>query len=177
MLIGANLIRDLTIELPADSKDHILPYCADQRHPADTLFFIAEEDWRLAESHCGRDFNEVELTDDLKMALEMPDSVAEVEAVRGDDTTFPRFQTSAKVEPSATARAGASKTGWVDEGFHFYGRGTKPKASEFSTATRWLVDMVKICTEAHRAGARDLLWMSWLPKSRSALRTRRGTAA
>ena len=24
--------------------------------------------------------------------------------------------------------------------------------------------MVKFCTEAHRAGARDLLWMSWLPK-------------
>ena len=29
------------------SQDHILPYMTDVCHAPDTLFFVAEEDWRL----------------------------------------------------------------------------------------------------------------------------------
>ena len=160
----ATLTQDLTIELPADSKDHIIPYCADQRHPADTLFFIAEEDWRLAEAHCGLDYNEAELTDSLKMALERPESRMEMEAARGEHRNFPRWQVGTVVEPTADDQGGPPKTLWKDEGLQFHKRAKKPLAGEFSTTTRWLVDMIKICTEADRAGAKDLLWMSWLPK-------------
>ena len=35
-------------------EDHCIPYCADPRHAEDTLFFVAEEDWRLYEEDCKR---------------------------------------------------------------------------------------------------------------------------
>ena len=35
---------------PHRPEDHILPYCADERHPPDTLFIVAEEDWRIYEA-------------------------------------------------------------------------------------------------------------------------------
>ena len=120
---AATLVQDLTIELPANSKDHILPYCADQRHPGDTLFFIAEEDWRLCESHCGVDLNAVELTDDLHMALETPESKLELEAVRGEARTFPRYQVPSELAARTSGAQGASQ--WIDEGLRFHRRAKK----------------------------------------------------
>ena len=32
-------------------QDHLLPYMADCRHTPDTLFFVAEEDFRLTREH------------------------------------------------------------------------------------------------------------------------------
>ena len=34
------------------SQDHILPYCLSPKHAPDTLFIVAEEDWRLNASDC-----------------------------------------------------------------------------------------------------------------------------
>ena len=34
------------------SKDHILPYMADDRHIPDTLFLVCEEDWRCYREEC-----------------------------------------------------------------------------------------------------------------------------
>ena len=161
---AATLVQDLTIELPANSKDHIIPYCADQRHPMDTLFFIAEEDWRLAQSHAAPGVDLTGLTDDLHMALETPESLLELEAVRGENRSFPRWQIPKELTADDQADPPADGE-WIDEGLRFHRRATKPSKGEFTTTTRWLVDMIKICTEASRAGASDLLWMSWLPKA------------
>ena len=102
---AATLVQDLTIELPANSKDHIIPYCADQRHPMDTLFFIAEEDWRLAQSHAAPGVDLTGLTDDLHMALETPESLLELEAVRFENRLFPRWQILRGLTANAAAGA------------------------------------------------------------------------
>ena len=47
----------------------------------------------------------------------------------------------------------------------FYGRPAKPRAAAFTETTLELHDIVKIACEAHRAGAGDLLWMSWMEAS------------
>ena len=98
------------------------------------------------------------------MAMESPESVMELDAVRGESTTFPRWQVPRRSEPTADDSNAAPGPQWIDEGLRFHRRAKKLTKGEFSTTTSWLVDMIKICTEAHRAGAQDLLWMSWLPK-------------
>ena len=157
------------IEFPADFEEHILPYCADQRHPADTLFLIAEEDWRLKESHCDLSPDFGELSASMLQARDVPKFKSEVEAVRGEDRTFPAYQHIRPVEPTADAAASSQQPPaianhqWVQVGLNFHKRATKPSADEFTTTSKHLVDIVKMTSEAHRAGARDLLWLSWLP--------------
>ena len=125
------------------------------------------------ESHCSWAFNELELSAEQLMAREKPDSLMELGAVRGETTTFPRLQDPDPAELTAADDTEAPSLAWLNDGYRFHRRATKPVKGEFSTATRWLEDMVKICTEAHRAGARDLLWMSWLPnKKRKTFPTR-----
>ena len=97
--------------------------------------------------------------------MERPTSLIDLDAVRGETTTYPRFQRPAPSELTAEVPTETQDGAWRDEGYRFHRRATKPSKEEFANATRWLHDMVKICTEAHRAGARDLLWMSWLPKA------------
>ena len=162
----------MTIELPADSKDHIIPYCADQRHPADTLFFIAEEDWRLKESHCFDGIDQTMLSEDHVEAMDTPSSKEHLGKVRGK-TTWPRYQLPAfAFEPPADKQKSSAKghetmSQWLHVGLSFHRRAQKPKSEKFATASSHIVDLVKLCTEAHRAGAEDLLWISRLPKKAS----------
>ena len=123
---AATLVQDLTIELPANSKDHIIPYCADQRHPMDTLFFIAEEDWRLAQSHAAPGVDLTGLTDDLHMALETPESLLELEAVRGENRSFPRWQIPKEL--TADDQADPQRTGsGSTRAFAFIGEQQSPR--------------------------------------------------
>ena len=41
----------ICVRVGARRQDHLLPYMADCRHTPDTLFFVAEEDFRLCRAH------------------------------------------------------------------------------------------------------------------------------
>ena len=43
----------ICVRVGATRQDHLLPYMADCRHTPDTLFLVAEEDFRLTRQHAG----------------------------------------------------------------------------------------------------------------------------
>ena len=80
-----------------------------------TLFFIAEGDWRLCEKHCATGVDLTFLTDDLHMALETPESLLELEAVRGENRSFPQWKIPKELTANAAGDA-PEEGAWVDEG-------------------------------------------------------------
>ena len=147
-------------------KDHILPYCADWRHPSDTLFLIAEEDWRLHANHDTQGlWSSNELNPNRVRELTSPSTVSQLQTERGP-VVYPQFRHL--VEPPADSAGGADAHGkkdWQESGLGFYSRGEKPSAAEFAETSQELQDIVKIACEADRAGCGDLLWMSWMEAS------------
>ena len=141
----------------------MLPYCADWRHPSDTLFLIAEEDWRLHASHDSQGKSSSFYLDPKRIReLTSPDTVPQLQAERGP-VVYQQF--AHLVEPPADSPGGAVGDGnndWKESGIGFYTRGEKPSADAFAETTQELQDIVKICCEADRAGAGELLWLSWM---------------
>ena len=43
----------------------------------------------------------------------------------------------------------------------FHTRAQKPKAKEFEEPSKYILDMVRICTQAHRANKGELVWLTW----------------
>ena len=130
---------------------------------------MALEDWRLQKEHCTEEVDETKLSEAALVAQDVPSSQPELKEVRGAYTTWPRFQHVVRAPPAAADGQGADGDGdggtaWLHVGLHFHRRAKKPLSAEFSTSTHHLVDLVKLCTEASRAGARDLVWMAWSPK-------------
>ena len=164
--------------LSAAREDHLLPYCADQRHPPDTLFFIAEEDWRLKEAHCRpvTQGAKAELPADLQQRLGAPQTIQEVQDAR-EGCQFPRnavlFERPAEAEPAADQ---AAPDPAVPTTVPFDKRGQKPKSEEFTATSSHITNLVKIMSESSRAGAGDLLWLSWNPRSSKRLQHPTGSS-
>ena len=142
-------------------KDHILPYCADWRHPGDTLFLVAEEDWRLSATHDTQwQWTPTDVEPKRARELASPATTSQLHADRGP-VVYPQFRHI--VEPPADTKSdGGDPNDWQESGLGFYSRGQKPTSEEFKNTSQDLVDIVKIACEADRAGAGDLLWMSWM---------------
>ena len=91
--------------------------------------------------------------------LASPATLQELKDDRGT-VVYPQFKCA--LEPSAEQRQADGSAAWLNAGMGFYTRGEKPKSPEFLETTQELQDIVKIVNEAARAGAEDMLWMSWL---------------
>ena len=152
--------------LPAAREDHVLPYCADPRHPPDTLFFVAEEDWRLKEAHCMpvHEGALAELPADLQMRLSQPQTEAEVWLARAN-VKFPRNQ-HLFVPPAGQAAGRPDPNAWEPPPVPFDQRGRKPASEEFTATSSHIANLVKIMSESSRAGAGHLLWLAWNPSSK-----------
>ena len=149
--------------LSATREDHVLPYCADQRHPPDTLFFVAEEDWRLKEAHCMpmQEGALAELPADLQQRLGKPQTEEELQEARAN-VRFPRDQ-HLSAPPAGQAAGQPDPNAWEPPPVPFDARGQKPASEEFTATSSHITNLVKIMSESSRAGAGHLLWLSWNP--------------
>ena len=147
-------------------QDHLLPLMSDLRFAPDTLFLVAEEDWRLWESDCakGRKLGEDHLPDEREGELSAPsrekgpwsqrpfgvDLGPEEEEVYED----PRWAGLPKAPKRERPRE-------PEQGPRGWGRPEQAKAGGLKVASQELVDIVHICNEAHRAGHGELVWLCW----------------
>ena len=136
-----------------------MPYMCDKRHAPDTLFFVAEEDFRLFKTD------------------ERP-SVDEPVASTGSGKWHPAGRVAARWKEEydnwwsedASWRQGggpraaepvAAAGGMEEVGNGWYCRTKKPSASYMQTVSGSLVDMVQLATKAHRNDCGNFMWLTW----------------
>ena len=133
-----------------------MPYMADERHADDTLFIVAEEDWRIYEKDChgagGRE--NLELTAEATAAME------DYEATSIPELYAQRYapQATEQEGEELTASPGASSAA-IAPGH--YRAVTKPSRGDFEHMAEELLDLVKLATAAQRVGKGGLIWTCW----------------
>lgn len=156
-------------------QDHILPYMADERHAPDTLFFVAEEDFRLFARHSAcqpaagaRVAEAAYAASSTAWAARTPafvDVVNEPVALTLDELYSWRYDVAPITESQDDlfGPPAAGTDSWRKLIGGLYVPARKPTRTEATAVgvSQYLEDMVRIVTAASREGLGDLVWLSY----------------
>ena len=137
-------------------EDLLLPFMSDVRWAPDTLFLVAEEDWRLwrGDCHRGAGTRPEDLPEDRQGELSDPSSDAAcfqpAEAPPSGVGACSQTLKPRREKPE-TRRGGPA--GW--------GRGKKATAKEVEETSQELCDIIHMVNMAHREARGDLVWLSY----------------
>ena len=156
------------LQLP---QDHVLPYITDPRHAPDTLFFVAEEDWRLFEADKkGLSQSPSDDPEDFEQpdwgAPGLPEEDVDEEDVPMSSDNLPHLFKKRATGAAASSSEGPVQpplvSGYQHLGNRWYKRTRKAKADEFvESLSPHIVDLVKVMTAAHREGHGDIVWLAY----------------
>ena len=135
----------------------MLPMISDKRFPPDTIFLIAEEDWRLWRDNCRRGGGM--LPTDIP-----PQRSAELSTPAGK-----------RIDPWGKGKGPAAPGGFLYEGKgkrpreertgdgpRTFGRAKKPRPTQFMETSQELLDILHMVNVAHRHAHGDLVWLSYM---------------
>ena len=122
---------------------------SDQRFAPDTLFLVAEEDWRLWKADCKKG-------QPLAAADLPPERVAELSAPTGSKDEIP----AVTAYHDLTASSFQPTQGGEGE-LRSWGRGSKATAADVQQTSQELLDILHMCNTAHRQGRGDVVWLSY----------------
>ena len=142
-------------------EDHCIPYCADPRHAEDTLFFVAEEDWRLYEEDCKGEEGPGAKDAPTGREEEVAKPKTFDEAMEGRERMAKRGKVKQEEETEPTANTGGGKQSlqpgkeekWAPEFDGYFNKTKKPRTEDMGQCSTELVDMVMLCNAAARVGA------------------------
>ena len=120
---------------------------SDPRFAPDTLFLVAEEDWRLWKADCKKGAP-------LKPGEFPKDREAELSAPSGSGDAYPVVE--------AFQDPGQSSSQPTKDGLRTFGRGTKAKPADVQQTSQELLDILHMCNTAHRHGKGDVVWLSYV---------------
>ena len=150
-----------------------MPYMADPRHVPDTLFLVSEADWRCYEGEC---ISGAVFAASLQSVLPPTGQLATVVG-QGEVTFREVYEERLREQPLHRVNETTEEVFREADARMFYTRepvslsAGRPAAASGSKAapakaprlapTQELLDIVQMCTLAHRAGHGDLVWLSW----------------
>ena len=136
-------------------EDHILPFMSDLRFAPDTLFLVAEEDWRLWRADCHRGAS--------TRPEDMPEGrEGELSAPSSDAACFQPAEAAPQTDPAlCTLRSRREKPETRRGGPPGWGRGKKATAKEVEETSGELCDILHMVNCAHREARGDLVWLSY----------------
>ena len=139
------------------TKDHIIPLMSDLRFAPDTLFLVAEEDWRLWKGDCrqGGQPSADEFPSGREGELAAPSEEA------GPWTKKEGELSAASASHDTCKGPRRDKAHDPEEGPRGWGRARKGKAEGFESASQELMDIVHFCNAAHRQQHGELIWLGW----------------
>ena len=125
-----------------------MPLISDPRFAPDTLFLVAEEDWRLWKADCKKEGK-------LQKADLPEDRQEELSAPSGSQDAYPAVK--AFSDPSSSSFQPTKNEGELRS----WGRGTKASAADVQQTSQELLDILHMCNTAHRQGHGDVVWLSY----------------
>ena len=159
-------------------QDHLLPYMADERHAPDTLFLVAEEDFRLFSRHSALQPAVLQGVAEAAYAASstafvarpafaevLNEEAAAPPELTLDELYYWRYQAAPHlIKDDVFGPPAAGTNNWKALVGGLYAPTAKPTAAEIEQAggvSEYLIDLVKMVTAAHRQGLGDLVWLSY----------------